>query len=1551
MTENPFYYMFKHAFLVLGNAAEHETTGKFDGAPIEVYADTIVNDLFDLDVPNIETEAVLVMNVWMAAVNQLFQVIAECRAQDKESGLAALDKAAAMWIGAEQVEGSNERGHLLYNLAENAGERFDQDNGETWANTQVLGSFIELQNALLGDQCATGEGYRQMRKSVKQLVGYMTVPLIQNLIHHTMNVANEGKSDMVELYALGVIPRVAACSPEFYDEELQLDVMRDLTEAQQQAAIEGIQKAYSCLQVTCADVGSYMGGTVPVCSLPDEITRADYDARAPDSRDVAYVDRDVLQMDIFLKFEAYGVALDWYSHGWNSDVYSIRNFAKNGVVPADANSHYELFAGYYEDTEFAHNRITAMLELIPPFNNASKEQARNAVIGFIKYVVFFLASADWFKYAVSSCLNGETQTARNQIDYGALLYVGSMEGSGSSGNSFGGEFLFTTAKELCPDFNTCIGGTDNGPTTASVNEIVLTTLKDISSLISAQACDQAGELVESTILPAMTIPLIQGTLKYASFNANLQAGTSDASLSIGDAFSRGIIPLVDQISPDNADTIKTQMQFQLTANPVSGGFSSVANAFRRSVKPMSVKCEEIGIFVDEPIASDLCGDGISAAPPTPPPVGDVGSVPTNPPVSQPVTPGSPESLAFGRYNFVDPSVADGDGSFALDIRDMFDAPSTTDASEVYTNGKNAFTTGLSGDVGLTSLASLSSEAEENMSEDPMFNIFKFALYDDDDLDGTQASNFLFANDVVVEALTNGNDNKLAAEASVVLNVWMLITHRLYAAVRICEEDGSPETLIDSAVALWIGKDQGEGQFDKGWMLYSIGQSSAKFFGHPEGEASVNSKLMNLFVEAQAVAKNCPTSKNASTVLRSMAHEIIRTLTKPLITSLMFHMIKNSKNMVELYAVAVIPQSAACSSETYNVLESSLYSGYNQDTSITDDLLGHFSTFLQCQRITCDDIKTGQNAEPSLVDLSQRLCSKLSSTSEISMAGYVPQVSVSETARLDLDALEMYMMMRTGAFAAARDVYEHGHHSVAATYFGAPSEASDLLTLKSLATSSTRENAPQFQLYQQYFGNDNYADDIVSKAVTRSGEYVTASRRERAEIVRRTLQTMVAYMALVTKMQSSIDNCKNGSVDQARGDWDRAVALYVGSIEGVLAGGKQDGQGEWMYALGNEGCDDLNACESSGEAKVNQQLMFDFASGRDSLVDGECDHIERSVTGDILPKMAIPLIQGLVSLLIQFENTADTNLLAHIHVLSEALNPLVKQASSSSAVVLSQAFGTFSSMSNPGASSVISAIKDAIPEMGIVCDGVIGSPSGFSLCSGASDTPSQDRPTSLAGNLYVTSTYVQDRANIALDIKDISEALRDGNGQLAALVYRDGKNSQQFDENGKFVKLRSLKGFSTERTSEMLDEPEFNLFMYALKGDRLYADSLVEESLQNTFQSDPDVTVEAALVLNLWMEIVHLLHETVQACKNKQLRDEDGVHSMDVAVAYWIGDGQVAGDATNGHLLYALAEDFGERFNVDDGGQTRTNSNVLRLFNEAKNEVSLPNACSDSRTTY
>jgi len=1536
MKDNPFYHMFRYAFWDLGYNKEGEDDGYFDGFPVESYADTVVQDLFALNIPQIESDAAIVMHVWMSSVNGVFNAMKHCKEYDAEAAIAALDIAVALWIGAGQEEGSNEKGHLLYNMAENAGERFGQDVGETEVNRRVMDGFVEIQMALQGGSCEESSNqnlrYAALRSTVYWLTGIMTVPLVQNLIHHIVNIENEGGSNMVELYALGVIPRVSTCDPRTYNRLLTLDVLNDLLVEDEDEAIKAIQDAYSCLGLTCNDVGSYMGGVVPACfdETNDSVYKlGGYKATAKSARSMAKLDQDILQIDAFLKYGSNDLALDWYYYGWNSDL-SLHTLANHDFVPElpDAESSYfTIFSDffekseYYEGTSYFHEKITNILlgsDFTFQDGTVSQEQLRSAVTGLLQYVIMPVTIADSLKYASSQCSKNEFESAMSFVDAAAMFYVGSMAGKAVNSGR-GGTSIFAMADDLCKAFGACISGVENSGA-AAINELIITSLTSIIDNIDSADCVEVQSLIEDTILPAMAIPLIQALLEQASYNQDLLPGSKDAGLADGDALARGILPLVNQASPSSADVIMVQMGFQITTQPVVDGFEAVADAFRGdTLINMGIDCAQVGIFAKEPTTGSLCGNGLTS--------------------SQSYS----TQLAFGRYNFSNPDHASEHAAFALDVRDMFNANSPSDGTTIYTEGSNALDADVfvSVDDGTPSLASLSTLASKAMYDDPMFNIYKYALYEDSDFETSSKETFSYADDIVIEALNRGDDTKLAAEATVVLQIFMAITNKLYSSVRLCDLRLSPELEIDTAVALWIGDMQGEGRFDDGWMMYSIAQSVEKFFGFTEGESPVNSILMNLFLQAQTAAKTCESDPESTKTIRFLSHEIIRLLTQPIIKSLLFHMVMDSKNMVELYAVAAIPQCTACDQTAYEALQNAFFSGYSHETSLTDDVLNNLSIFLRCQRITCDNIQTGGDADPGLEHLVSELCDRLGEDPNMKtpLAGYVPNYLVNEKARLDLDALEIYIMMQTEAYGAADDIYRFGHNS------GSSSGA----TLFSLANNSNQ---------------DFSADAMMKQVIGRRRQYENATRMELAEIIRRTLQSVISYNAVIKKMQVAIYSCEEGSIESAREEWDMAVALFVGSLEGVLAGGRTDRHGLLMYALGNEFCEDFGTCETSGEATVNEQIMFDFVSGRDSMVDGECDHMKDLVSKSITPKLIIPHLQGIISSSIKINQNLSGNPepFATAHVLSQTVIPLIDDLNTDSATVLTQAFGAFPTISSsPIVPDIVNAFGIILDEIGISCD-AIGNPTGYALCtenedgiegeldSSFSKEEKEETPTDMADGLYITTTYVNDRANIALDVKDMSEALAEGNIDLARLIYSKGKNSEKFDEDGKFVRTRSLKWFSTKSTEYMNDEPEFNKFMYTL-GNRVYADDLVEEALSNSVISNSEVATEAAMVLNLWMEIIHLMHEALQGCKRKELRDDDGVFLMDAAVAYWIGDGQVAGDGENGHLLYALSERFGQTFNIEDAGQSRTNTNILRLFNEAKNEISLPNACSDSQYTY
>lgn len=556
-------------------------------------------------------------------------------------------------------------------------------------------------------------------------------------------------------------------------------------------------------------------------------------------------------------------------------------------------------------------------------------------------------------------------------------------------------------------------------------------------------------------------------------------------------------------------------------------------------------------------------------------------------------------------------------------------------------------------------------------------------------------------------------------------------------------------------------------------------------------------------------------------------------------------------------------------------------------------------------------------------------------------------------RFDRDIVQIGILAETGAYDAALDIYTNGYNIRV---------EKRAVALRSLATTPDRAVVPDlFEQFSSYYETDDFADRIIVSALRGEGPFTGASAAQRREIAIRMLQGTVSYMSLLTNLYTAVDKCK--AKEDGGSWWDKGVALFVGSIEGEIRGGDVDGYGEMLYSLGKETCDDFGTCEASGDASSNEDLINSFSDGLALLVDNNCDSTANIIKTDIRPSLLVAMVQATLDYSIDMEDLAGgtgDDTLATGYALSRAILPQVHDSNSTSAGVIASNMD-FQLSSDPvpdGSDAIFMAITYSISGMGVDCKR-IGSRDNRTVCS-ETLRPYQSTPTEMGDGVYTTTTYVQDRANIALDVLAIKNALSGGSTDLAKLLYADGENSDIYNENGVKTGQRTLKSFSAVAPTEMADEPLFNIFRYALRDDQgqflgqdvgLYADSIVIEAFDNTNPSSQTIAAEAVVVFNVWMYLVHELYQTLGQCKNKAIVDTDGIHSIDEAVAYWIGDGQVTGDSEQGHLLYALAEKMGEKFGLDEKGQSRTNTNVLRLFNQAKLELSLPTACSDNPDTF
>merc|ERR1719428_1093237 len=132
-----------------------------------------------------------------------------------------------------------------------------------------------------------------------------------------------------------------------------------------------------------------------------------------------------------------------------------------------------------------------------------------------------------------------------------LFYAGSLEGTDGSGS---GKMLHALADKRCKNFGTCTaaGG-------SKVNEELFKLFTKGKVALQQDKCDEAKPLKKS-IVELMSVPLVQGSLRYAHKVAKLSGGSKE--FAEGAAFSAAILPRIHACSDEAAKTISENMNME-----------------------------------------------------------------------------------------------------------------------------------------------------------------------------------------------------------------------------------------------------------------------------------------------------------------------------------------------------------------------------------------------------------------------------------------------------------------------------------------------------------------------------------------------------------------------------------------------------------------------------------------------------------------------------------------------------------------------------------------------------------------------------------------------------------------------------------------------------------------------------------------------------------------------------------------------------------------------------------------------------------------------------
>jgi hypothetical protein len=184
----------------------------------------------------------------------------------------------------------------------------------------------------------------------------------------------------------------------------------------------------------------------------------------------------------------------------------------------------------------------------------------------------------------------------------------------------------------------------------------------------------------------------------------------------------------------------------------------------------------------------------------------------------------------------------------------------------------------------------------------------------------------------------------------------------------------------------------------------------------------------------------------------------------------------------------------------------------------------------------------------------------------------------------------------------------------------------------------------FMKFKAYYGVNDYADHWVTKALdgaktaftgaASNTDFSVADADMRVQVIKKGTAYMNVWMYVIREFEDAIDDCDNSCIacnDDPVHAWDEGVAFYTGSLAADTPNGAG---GKLIWALAEKRCKNYKTCGPNGDsasldqttAKVNNDLLFEFAKGRDALQAGKCADVT-PITRKVVSLMTIPLIQG------------------------------------------------------------------------------------------------------------------------------------------------------------------------------------------------------------------------------------------------------------------------------------------------------------------------------------
>ena len=323
------------------------------------------------------------------------------------------------------------------------------------------------------------------------------------------------------------------------------------------------------------------------------------------------IDLDLEEILTDLTANDFAAAMGVYESGTNSD-QTLQSISQPGATSMVSDTWWPIYKVYWADQiNYADEFVQKYGGAGAPYQDATRVEL---VKKGIAYQGVWMYAVHKFETAIADCLKGTTadvNSAKLNWDKGMAYYVGSQEGTTTGAST--GNLLYNLAQKRCEEFGTCATTTDSSTIATANKEAIAKATEGMAYFVHTQlscADPQLGKIFDG-IVSQMTVPLVQGMLKYAwkadpanAGDCSADAGKAEAAVSStcakswaeGWAFAAAVLPQVHKCDASAATKIKENLDIESTAGPMTGGVKAVKDAIESVYDCLGISCTDVGEY-------------------------------------------------------------------------------------------------------------------------------------------------------------------------------------------------------------------------------------------------------------------------------------------------------------------------------------------------------------------------------------------------------------------------------------------------------------------------------------------------------------------------------------------------------------------------------------------------------------------------------------------------------------------------------------------------------------------------------------------------------------------------------------------------------------------------------------------------------------------------------------------------------------------------------------------------------------------------------------------